>query len=130
MSPWLEHLTLDPLPGLVASGDEALTCFVRRDLLEEEARPPEVLWELAAARRLVGKQQADGSWHYPGQNRERFPETNYDLLETFKTLGQLVEKHGFHRRHPAIERAAGYLVSCQTEEGDIRGIQCQWHPVL
>ena len=112
----------DPIPALLDSGDQALIYFVRRDLLEKEAGPVERLWELPAAQKILKKQQADGSWRYPGQNRKRYPEINYDLLQTFKSLGQLVEKHSFDRRHPAIERAADYLFSCQTEEGDIRGI--------
>lgn len=122
MSGWLRQLQVDPLPALLASDDEALLHFVRRDLLGEEAGPVEALWELPEAQRLLRKQQADGSWRYPGQNRELYPETNYDLLETFRSLGQLMEKHGFDRRHTAVERAAEYLFSCQTEEGDIRGI--------
>jgi hypothetical protein len=71
---------------------------------------------------LVNKQQANGAWRYSGQGRSRFPYNNYDLLETFRSLGALVQIYGFNRDHPAIERAAGYLWSCQTEEGDIRGI--------
>ena len=47
---------------------------------------------------------------------------NYDQLETFRQLGILVEKFGFTRQHPSIERAATYLLSFQTDEGDLRGI--------
>jgi hypothetical protein len=34
----------------------------------------------------------------------------------------LVEKFGMDARHPAIQKAAEYFFSCQTSEGDIRGI--------
>jgi hypothetical protein len=122
MGSWREALRLDPLPGLLAAGDAALTYLVRRDLVDEEVGPVEILWEVPQAKKLLHKQQADGSWRYPGQNRKRYPETDYDLLETFKSLSQLVAKYGFDRRHPAVERAAAYIFSCQTEEGDIRGI--------
>jgi hypothetical protein len=122
MSKWLESSRIDPLPSLLASGDAALTYFVRRDLLDEEVGPVELLWNLPHVQKLLRKQQADGSWRYPGQNRQLRPETNYDLVETFRSLGQLVQQHGFDRRHPAIERAAEYVFSCQTEQGDIRGI--------
>jgi hypothetical protein len=120
--PWLEQLKVDPIPTMLATEDRALRHLVKRDLLGEEAGPVEALWELPDAQQLADKQQEDGSWRYPGKNREVYPETNYDLLETFKRLGQLVQKYGFDRRHPAIERAAEYVFSCQTEEGDIRGI--------
>lgn len=119
---WLEWLRIDPFPGLLAAGDEALRTFVRRDLLDEPAVPVQPLWTLPPVQKLLQAQQADGSWRYPGQNRKLHPEINYDLLETFRCLGQLVEKYGLDRRHPAIERAAGALFSCQSAEGDIRGI--------
>ncbi len=122
MTGWLAQLREDPIPSLLASGDEALEYFVKRDLLSEQPGPVDVLWKLPPAQRLLKKQQDNGSWRYPGKNRKVYPEINYDLLETFRSLGQLVEKYGFHRRHPAIEVAAEYVFSCQTAEGDLRGI--------
>jgi hypothetical protein len=119
---WLELLAVDPIPGLLAAGDEALAFSVRRDLLGEEPEAVEALWERPAASRILRKQQANGAWRYGGQGRIKFPYINYDLLETFRNLGVLVEMAGFNRTHPAIEGAAAYLYSCQTEEGDIRGI--------
>jgi hypothetical protein len=120
-APWLQ-LHIPPLPALLASDDPALEFFVRRDLLGEAAAPLENLWELPAALRILKKQQADGRWRYPGNTRSGLPGQNYDLLETFRQLGILVEQYGFTRDHPAIERAAAFVFSCQTEEGDIRGI--------
>lgn len=43
-------------------------------------------------------------------------------LETFRQLGDLVEKFGLTRLHPSVERAATYLLSFQSDEGDLRGI--------
>jgi hypothetical protein len=117
IGPWV-----DPLPALLSSGDRALGYFVRRDLLAESVDPVETLWDLPSAQKLADRQQPDGSWRYPGRNRDRFPETNYDLLETFRNLRVLVEQYGFHRGHPAIARAADYVFGCQADEGDIRGI--------
>lgn len=111
-------LPLDPLPALLAWDDPALAYFVRRDLLAEAVAPIETLWKLPEAARLVQKQQADGAWRYPDPR----PGTNYSLLETYRQLGVLVEMFGFTRTHPAIQQAAGYVFSCQTDEGDIRGI--------
>ncbi|MBN2392262.1 MAG: hypothetical protein JXR84_16155, partial [Anaerolineae bacterium] len=48
--------------------------------------------------------------------------TNYNLLETYRTLRILVEMFGFQRAHPALQKATDYVFSCQTPEGDIRGI--------
>ena len=119
---WIKVLPIDPLPALLAWQDPALAYFVRRDLLEESVGPVESLWDLPEARRLVDKQQADGSWHYPGQSNHPASNANYDLLETYRSLRLLVEMYGFHSGQPALAKAAEYVFSCQEEEGDIRGI--------
>jgi len=117
-----ESLPFDPLPTLLASEVEAVRFFARRDLLFENPGPVDALWALPAAQRILGKQQEDGSWRYPGRNRLLRTETNYDLLETFRQLALLLGKYELDRRHPAVVRAADYFFSCQTAEGDIRGI--------
>lgn len=117
----------DPVPALLDAGDIALAYFVRRDLLGEPVGPASVLWGLPEPQRLLRKQQADGSWRYPGGNPESTPGSNYAVLETFRSLGVLVEKFGFDRSHLAVRVAAEYLFSCQTAEGDMRGILSNQH---
>jgi len=119
---WVEHLSIDPLPALNAWQDPALNYFVRRDLLMQSVGPVEALWELPEAVRLLKKQQMDGCWHYPNRPNHPAPDANYNLLETYRSLRLLVEMYGFKRVHPALARAVEYLLSCQTDEGDIRGI--------
>lgn len=121
MADWNQQLKVNPLPTLLSSGDDALIYFTRRDLLEKKVDPIEKLWEIPQALKIVKKQQEDGSWRYPGKSEDD-AWTNYDLLETFRQLRVLVEMYGLNRDHPAIPRAAGYIFSCETEEGDIRGI--------
>lgn len=111
-------LARDPVPWLRSTNDTAIATFVRRDLLKEKV-DVRALWELPEPQRLIGRQQADGSWRYPVKKP---PPLNYDLYETFTTLGTLVNKYGFDRRHPAVEQAAQYIFSCQTAAGDFRGI--------
>jgi hypothetical protein len=115
-------LPRDPVPTLLAAGDEALAHFVRRDLLGEDPGPASVLWALPEPQRLLRKQQPDGSWRYPGGNPDSTTGSNYAVLETFRSLSALVEMYGFDRSHPALQAAAEYLFSHQTSEGDIRGI--------
>ncbi len=117
---WATALKIDPLPALLAPGDEARAYFVRRDLLGEAVGPVEALWETRGALQVLRKQQPDGSWCYPGARPDAI--CNYNLLETYRNLRLLVEMYGCDRRHPAVEHAAAYVLSCQSPEGDIRGI--------
>jgi squalene cyclase len=43
------------------------------------------------------------------------------LIETFKRLREFVGKYELDRTHPAIEAAAEYIFTYQSEEGDFRG---------
>jgi hypothetical protein len=107
---------------LLSRDDPALVYFVRRDLLGEDTGSVQELWDLPEARGLARAQQPDGSWRYPRRRRKPLTGGNYDLLESFRSLGVLVEMYGFDRSHPLIVKAAGYIFSCQTAEGDLRGI--------
>jgi hypothetical protein len=119
---WLEKLPYNPLDCLISSNNPAIEYFTKRDLLEEKVPSVKVLWDLSVPKSLFNRQQEDGSWKYPGGNKKiRSPE-NYNQLETFRQLGELVEKYGFNKNHSSIEKAAEFLFSCQTDEGDFRGI--------
>lgn len=120
MQSWRRQLRIDPIPGLLASGDEALLYFVRRDLLEEEAGPISRLWQLPAAQKILKEQAPDGSWDR-SDSKKKHKAINYNLIETWKGFRVLVEKYGFNRENEAAEKAAEFLFSCQAEEGDIRG---------
>lgn len=108
----------DPVPWLLSADDPVISAWVERDLLGAKVRLKK-LWELRETERLIAKQQPDGRWCYPV---DKAPPANYDLYETFNTLGVLVGKYGLDRCHPAIERGAAYVFSCQAPEGDYRGI--------
>ncbi len=119
MDNWRKQLKFDPLPPLLSSGDEALQHFARRDLLEERVGPVDRLWQLPEAQRILRKQLADGSW--PRSGEKKHPAVNYHLIETWRNFRFMVEQYGFTREHPQARKAAEFLFSCQTEEGDIRG---------
>ena len=82
------------------------------------------LWEMKQAKRMLNKQQEDGSWRYPNPKEDIRTIKGYNQVETFRILAILVEKYLLNREHPAIERAAEFLFGCQTEEGDFRGVYC------
>jgi len=116
---WRRQLRFDALPALLDSGNEALQYFVRRDLLGEEVGPIRGLWQLSGAQKIIRKQQPDGSWIFPGDRKHK--DKNYSLIETWKQFRFLVEEYGFTREDSSTSRAAEFLLSCQTEDGDIRG---------
>ncbi|MGB9936470.1 MAG: hypothetical protein ACPK7O_02010 [Methanobacterium sp.] len=122
MNSWQKELKVDPVPELLSSPNEAINYFTRRDLLDEKVEPIETLWKLSDAQKILRKQQSDGSWEYPGGNKHIRSQENYNQIETYRNLGYLVEKYGFTRKHEAIEKAAEFFFSFQTEEGDFRGI--------
>jgi hypothetical protein len=72
--------------------------------------------------KLVRSQRADGSWRYPAPRLELRSAAGYDQLETYRIMGELVEKFGLDRRHPALRAAADFLLGSRSPEGDIRGI--------
>lgn len=117
------RLETDPTKLLLSCNNPSIEYFTRRDLLEEQVEGVETLWELKPVSRILKKQQEDGSWKYPGKiRRDLRSREGYGQFETYKTLGLLVEKYGLNRDHHQIQKAAEYLFSCQTLEGDFRGI--------
>jgi hypothetical protein len=112
---WSRQLKYDPVAPLIASGNPAIQYFVRRDLLQETVGPISSLWTLKPPQYLLHKQLPDGSWVYPNKSRD------HCLLQTFKNLQILVYQYGFTRDDPAVAAASEYILSYQTDEGDIRG---------
>ncbi len=120
---WLKSLRYDPLPPLLTANNRALEYLARRDLLGEEVPPPEELWDRPETGRLLRRQREDGSWPYPGGGKPHLRTSeDYNQIETYRALGELVEQHAATRRLPAVRHAAEFLFSHQTSQGDFRGI--------
>jgi len=125
---WLDGLRFDPIAPLLSSGHPAVRFWAIRGFLPESAglsaatagAPGEELWDLPPVRRILRRQAANGSWTYPG--RRPRASTEYDLLETYRQLGFLVEMFGITHPHPALAAAAEYVLAHQTGQGDLRGI--------
>ena len=129
MHTWINNLRADPVKPLLTSNCPAIKYYTQRDLLGQEAESVRSIWSNKETRSLLRRQQDDGSWIYPGKNPEKYPDVNYRLVETYKRLRLLVGKYSFNRSHPAVEMGAEYILSCQTPEGDIRGVYAnQYHP--
>ena len=121
MTDWRKHLRYDPIPALLHSSNKAIVYFTRRDLLGEKVEPISVVWDLLEPQKILKKQMPDGSWKKSGKNPAVFPPNHPALVESFKNFRILVERYQFIKDHPAISKAADFLFSFQTPEGDIRG---------
>lgn len=118
---WLSELKYNPLEPLLASDYPPIIYWTRRELLKQTvADPKEVLWDLKIPMSILRKQNSDGSWTYP--TKKVTASVDYDQVETYRQLGFLVEMFGFDRRHDGIIKAADYIFSKQSNEGDFRGI--------
>ncbi len=122
MVDWRKALQFDPLPPLLNTDNPSLFYFAKKDLLEKEEDGPEQLWTLPAVQKIVRKQQEDGSWKYPGKKGNHRTPEDYNQLETYRQLRFLVEMYGVTKKHESLRKAAEYLFTCQSEEGDFRGI--------
>jgi hypothetical protein len=121
MKKWFDDLKYNPTPPLLECGDKSILLFIRRDLLNKTVSIQD-LWQLPIPQRILRKQKTNGSWVYPGAKESIRTQENYNQFETYRNLGILVEEFGFNINHPAIQKAAEYLYTFQTKEGDFRGI--------
>jgi hypothetical protein len=120
MKSWRSHLRYDPIPPLLASGNEALQYFVRRDLLDEATGPADCLWQLPEAQKILKKQLPNGSFAFPS-GKNKHAAIDFSLIETWRQFRYLVDVFGMSKDHPPTERAAEFILSRQTREGDFRG---------
>jgi hypothetical protein len=116
---WLSELKYNPIRPLIESKDTAIVYFTNRDLLEQNVNPIDSIWKLTDVNKILKKQTKDGFWASP--KKDVHSVQNYNLIETWKQFRILVEKYELNRSHKSIEKAAEFIFSCQTNEGDIRG---------
>jgi hypothetical protein len=119
MHTWQSQFNFDPIPPILASGNEALLYFVQRDLLNVFVGPIDQLWKLPGVQKILNQQLPDGSW--PRRGEAKHKAINYHLIETWRWFRYLVEMYGMNHQHPQVRLAAEFLFSCQTTDGDFRG---------
>jgi hypothetical protein len=119
---WRNSLKTDPIGPLLSSGNAAVACFARRDLLAEKVEPAGLVPGLPEVQQLLRRQQPDGSWKAKIADPLMYPPGHYYLVETFKRFRLLVQRYELDNTHGPVQKAAEYLFSFQTPEGDIRGM--------
>jgi hypothetical protein len=123
MTDWKNELKYDPISSLLSSRNEQVIYFTNKDLLNKPVDPVDTLWSLKIPQQILRKQQADGSWKYPGKTA--WHTTDYNQLETYREIGFLIQMFGMNKSHPGIEKSAEYFFSKQSKEGDFRGIYAE-----
>ena len=121
MSDWLSTFKYNPIKPLLESGHETIIYFTERDLLDGKVDSVDYLWNLPEVQKIVKKQANDGSWPPKIKANASFG-VKYSLIETWKQLRILIQQYEMNNTHFSIRKAAEFIFSCQTEEGDIRGI--------
>ena len=111
----------EAIKTLLDTSNKAIITFTKKDLLGEEVNI-EQLWTMQQVNKILKKQQPNGSWIYPNKKAILRSPTNYNQYQTYKTVAELVEFYGLNKKHEAIRKAAEYLFSFQTKEGEFRGI--------
>ena len=119
MDNWIKILSINPLKRLLSSGDDMLTFYVKRDLLNETSIKKT---RQKGIDQIIKRQQSDGSWIFKSNSVKKYPSINHNLVETFKSIRILVGKYEMNRSNEVISKSADYIFSCQTKGGDIRGI--------
>ena len=113
MVSWIEKLKYNPTEPLLSSGNSAVIYFIKRDLLNEKVGPIEEISELSEVKKILKKQKDNGSFG---------PKSKNPLTETWRQLRFLVDQYDLTKQHSAVESAAEFVFTCQSQEGDIRGI--------
>ena len=111
----------EAIKTLLNTDNEALITFTKQKLLGEEV-DVEALWTLPQVEKILKNQRSNGSWIYPNTKAMLRSPTNYNQYQTYKTVAELVEFYGLNKKHEAIRKAAEYLFSFQTGEGEFRGM--------
>jgi hypothetical protein len=109
------------IAALLATQNTAIGYFTRRDLLDEAVDSIQTVWALPEPGKILRKQSPDGSWAGPRSKMPVYPTNHASLVATFKEFRTLVERYQFNRESAPLAKAAEYLFTFQTPEGDIRG---------
>lgn len=120
MQKLLKELKHNPINALEAHDNPVLQYFVKRDLRKQQVPPINTIWDLPEVKRILRKQQPNGSWKYPRKMGKM--QRPYEMLETVKQVGNLVQKYELNKKNKVINKAAKFLFSFQTKQGDFRGI--------
>ena len=118
----MEVLKYNPIESLLKSNNKPIIYFTKRDIQDKKVKPIDEIWNLVEVKKILSKQQNDGSWKYTGKKTKLYPPHHYPLVATFKIFRNLIEKYEFNKINSNCKNAAEFIFSCQTPKGDFRGM--------
>lgn len=116
-----EQLKFNPLEYLGQKQYEPIRYFMERDVLGEAVSDTTALWNDPLAQKILAEKKPDGSWPDPDRIKHLTSTANHVLISSYRKLAVLTGFFEYNRSHPQIDPAAQFILSHQTELGDIRG---------
>lgn len=98
-----------------------LPLFVEKHLLDGNVDTAKAALGCREVRGYLRNQRRDGSW---GPEKGQAPDRHARLVSSFKAFRRLVHHYELGREVPEVARAAEFLFTHQTGEGDFRGMIC------
>jgi len=120
MTNWISKFKYNPIKPLIESNNKSVIYFTK-ELLEMPVKDISYIWNLPEVQKILKKQEKNGSWSSRTKKYEEYG-IKYPLIETWKHLRFLIQQYNMNKTHSSIEKASEYIFSCQSPEGDIRGI--------
>jgi hypothetical protein len=112
----------DLIDAFLKSDNKAIIYFTHKELMEVDSTDNIYSYILPEVEKILKKQSSDGSWKPVSNKHSLSSGVKYPLIETWKQLRYLIEQYGLGNIYPEVKKACEYVFSCQTDEGDIRGI--------
>ncbi len=122
MNRFLQVLRYDPIQPLLGCDSAAVIYFAHRDLQKLDAGPIDAIWRLPEIAKILKKQKPEG-YFTPPKAKSSFG-VKYELIETWRQLRVLVDQYQMDKSCETVDKAAEDVFSCQSDEGDFRGILC------
>lgn len=119
---WIRQFKYDLLEPLLVVDDSLIQYHIEKNLLNKSNGSPKNLWETDRAEKILRHQQDNGSWPDKRKKQHKGINTDYELLETYRYVAQLIYFFDMDKSYPPMRKAAEFLFTTQTEEGDFRGI--------
>jgi squalene cyclase len=118
-SGWRARLGRDPVPILLRESSPALVARVRRDLIDDDEAPgPDEVVTYPEVKAFLRKQEPGGAFPPKPPEKALGSQKFARAVATIRALERLAD-FGLGQAHPAVSKAAEFLLSSQNADGGI-----------